>query len=38
MYINFHSFKNYRVDGYKKNLGQLVFPYYEIFEDVKQRI
>ena len=26
--------KNYRVDDYKKSLGQLVFPKYEIFDDV----
>ena len=33
-YINLHSLKNYRVDKYKKSLRQLVFPNYEIFEDV----
>ena len=39
-YINFRSLKNprilknYRVDDYKKSLGQLVFPNYEIFDDV----
>ena len=26
--------KNYRVDDYKKSLGQLVFPNYEMFDDV----
>ena len=26
--------KNYRADGYKKSLGQLVYPNYEIFDDV----
>ena len=26
--------KNYRVDDYKKSLGQLVFPNYEIFDNV----
>ena len=35
MYINFISLKNYRVDDYKRNLGQLAFPNYEIFDDVK---
>ena len=29
-YINFRSLKSYRVDVYKKNLGQLVFSNYEI--------
>ena len=33
-YIHFHSLKNYRVDDYKKSLGQSVFPNYEIFGDV----
>ena len=33
-YINFCLLKNYRVDDYKKSLGQLVFPNYEIFDDV----
>ena len=33
-YINLRSLKNYRVDYYKKRLGQLVFPNYEIFDDV----
>ena len=33
-YINFHSLKNYRVDEYKESLGQLVFPNYEIFDNV----
>ena len=33
-YINFRSLKNYRVDDYKKSIGQLVFPNYEIFDDV----
>ena len=32
-YINFRSLKNYGED-YKKSLGQLVFPNYEIFDDV----
>ena len=32
-YINFRSLKNYRVDDYKKSLGQLVFPNYEIFDN-----
>ena len=26
--------KNYRADGYKKSLGQLAYPNYEIFDDV----
>ena len=26
--------KNYRADDYKKSLGQLVFPNYEVFDDV----
>ena len=26
--------KKYRLDGYKKSLGQLFFPNYEIFDDV----
>ena len=33
-YINFRSWKNYRGDYYEKSLGQLVFPNYEIFDDV----
>ena len=39
-YINFRSLKNprilknYGVDDYKKSLGQLVFPNYEMFDDV----
>ena len=33
-YINFRSLKNYRLDDYQKSLGQLVFPNYEIFDDV----
>ena len=33
-YINFHSLKTYRVNEYKKNLRQLVFPYYEIFDNI----
>ena len=33
-YIHFRSLKNYRVDDYKKSLGQSVFPNYEIFGDV----
>ena len=32
--LNFCSLKNYRVDDYKKSLGQLVFPNYEIFGDI----
>ena len=35
-YINFRSLKNYRVDDYKKSLGQLVFSDYEIFDDVNE--
>ena len=33
-YISFCSLKNYRPDGYKKSLGQLVFPNCKIFDDV----
>ena len=33
-YINFRSLKNYRADDHKKSLGQVVFPNYEIFDDV----
>ena len=28
--------KNYRVDDYKKSLGQLVFPNYKIIDDVRE--
>ena len=33
-YINFRSFENYRVHYYKNSLGQLVFPKYEILDNV----
>ena len=33
-YINFLSLKKYRIDDYKKSLGQLVFANYEIFDNV----
>ena len=32
-YMNFRSLKNYKVNDYKKSLGQLVFPNYEILDD-----
>ena len=33
-YINFCSLKNYKVDDYKKGLGQLVFQNYKILDDI----
>ena len=34
-YINFRSLINYRVDNYKKIIGQLFFPNYKIFDNAK---
>ena len=35
-HLKFRSFTNYRVDDYKKCLGQLVFPRYSIFDVVNE--